>query len=247
MHNLDKLYNKYKYKYSSKDPVWFLHKFKKEKDIEIVGLITSCYSYGLIESINKFIGKILEKIEYRPYDFITNFNSKKDKNLFNGMKYRFNNEYDLLNLFENVKANIIEYGSLKKLFLNKYNNDDDNILNPLIFFSNSLRKKYINNLQGYDYLLPDVSKNSTCKRLNLFLRWMVRKDDIDLGVWSNEVDKSKLIIPVDTHVYKQAKKMKLVKRVSCDIKFAIELTTKLKHYDESDPVKYDFALCHDDI
>jgi uncharacterized protein (TIGR02757 family) len=79
--------------------------------------------------------------------------------------------------------------------------------------------------------------------MNLFLRWMIRKDEIDLGIW-NIVPPSKLIIPVDTHIARVSKKLKLVKRKSIDLKFALELTYNLKSFDPNDPVKYDFALCH---
>lgn len=247
MIDLNKLYKRYKYQYSDDDPVWDLHNFKNEKDIEILGLISSCYSYGLIDIINKFISRFLNIIENQPYKFISNFDLKNDRRLFKGMNYRFNNENDLLNLIENIRVNLIQFGSLKNLFLKKYSPYDENILKALNFFSTSLRKKYVKNLKGYEYLVPDVSKGSTCKRLNLFLRWMVRKDEIDLGIWSDKIDKSKLIMPVDIHVYRQSKKYRLVKRSTCDMKFAIELTTKLKKFDSSDPVKYDFALCHDDI
>ena len=247
MKELDSLYQKYKSVYSSDDPVRFLHKFKNENDIEIIGLIASSYAYGQIGIINKFITEFLFRIENEPYEFVKSFDLKKHGKVFEGMNYRFNNHYDLINLLQNIKVNITEYGSLLGLFKEKYSDDDENILNALTFFSDSLRKKYVSKLMGYDYLIPDVKRNSACKRLNLFLRWMVRKDDIDLGIWGKEVDKSKLIIPVDTHVYRMAKKYGFVERKSCDLKFAIELTAKLKKYDENDPVKYDFALCHDDI
>jgi len=245
--DLNFLYNKYKSIYSSDDPVWFLHKFKDKKDIEIIGLVASCYAYGQISVINKFISKFLERTENEPFNFISTLDLKKQEKYFIGLNYRFNNHFDLVNLLQNIKINIEEYGSLLNLFKVKYSQDDENILKPLSFFSDSLRKKYIKNLMGYDYLISDVKRNSTCKRLNLFLRWMVRKDEIDLGIWSKYIDKSKLIMPVDIHVYRMALKYKLVKRKSCDMKFVIELTNELKKYDADDPVKYDFALCHDDI
>jgi uncharacterized protein (TIGR02757 family) len=245
--DLDSLYQKYKSIYSSDDPVRFLHKFKNKNDIEIIGLVASSYAYGQIGVINKFITEFLSRIENEPHEFIKNFNIKKHGKIFEGMNYRFNNHYDLINLLQNVKVNLEEFGSLLGLFKEKYSSDDENILKALTFFSDSLRKKYVRSVMGYDYLIPYVKKNSTCKRLNLFLRWMVRKDDIDLGIWGKDVDKSKLIMPVDVHVYRMARKYRLVNRKSCDLKFAIELTEKLKKYDANDPVKYDFALCHDDI
>jgi uncharacterized protein (TIGR02757 family) len=244
---LERLYIKYKQKYSSDDPVWSLHNFEDERDVEVLGLIAACYSYGQIGLINKFIGKFLERVEERPFEFIRNFNLKRDGRIFKGMNYRFNNEFDLINLLVNIKVNLEKYGSLLNLFLVKYSDKDENILNGLRFFSDSMRKKYSGNLKNFNYLMPDVSRNSTCKRLNLYLRWMVRKDEIDTGIWGKKVDKSKLIMPVDVHVYRVSRQMKLTNRKSCDIKFAIELTERLKKYDASDPVKYDFALCHEDV
>lgn len=247
MVNLDKLYQKFKYRYSDDDPVWFLHDFKCDKDVEVMGLIASCYSYGKIGVINRFIGEFLKRVDCKPYHFVLNFDLKRSGNMLKGMNYRFNNESDLLNLVENIKANLLKFGSLKNLFLQRYSVDDVNILGGLRFFSDSMRNKYVRNMKNYDYLMPDVAKNSPCKRLNLFLRWMVRKDEIDLGIWGEDVDKSKLLMPVDVHVYKMSRKMKLVERTSCDMKFSVELTEKLKTYDPDDPVKYDFALCHEDI
>ncbi|MFA5405140.1 MAG: TIGR02757 family protein [Ignavibacteria bacterium] len=245
--NIDRLYIKYKQKYSSDDPVWFLHNFTSEKDIEVMGLIASCYSYGQIGVFKKFIEEFLNRIDNEPFEYVMKYKYKNEKKRLSGMDYRFNNANDLMNLIENIRVNILKYGSLLNLFLVKYSEDDENILNALKYFSGSMRKKYVSNLKGYDYLVPDVSKGSTSKRLNLFLRWMVRKDEIDLGIWSREVDKSKLIMPVDTHVYRVSREMKLVERNTCDMKYAIELTEKLKEYDPADPVKYDFALCHNDI
>ncbi|MBI5404463.1 MAG: TIGR02757 family protein [Ignavibacteriae bacterium] len=247
MINLDSLYKKYKSIHSAEDPVRFLHQYEDKRDIEITGLVSACYSYGQIGVINRFIEEFLSRIEYRPYLFIMSFNFKKDVKLFEGMNYRFNNHFDLINLLQNIKVNFGEYGSLLNLFKVRYSDEDKNILNALTFFSDSMRKSYLKNLMGYDYLMPDVRNNSTCKRLNLFLRWMVRRDEIDTGIWGKEIDKSKLLMPVDIHVYRMARKFKLIKRKSCDMKFAVELTEKLKKYDAKDPVKYDFALCHDDI
>jgi len=193
--DLEKLYLKYKHRYSSDDPVWFLHNFKEEKDIEVLGLIASCYAYGQIGLINKFISEFLKRINNKPHEFIANFDLRRDGKILDGMNYRFNNDMDLKNLIENIKANILEYGSLLNLFLEKYSD----------------------------------------------------KDEIDLGIWGRKVDKSKLLMPVDVHVYRVSRKLKLIKRNSCDMKFAIELTDKLKKYDASDPVKYDFALCHEDV
>ena len=244
---LDKLYNKYKNKNSSKDPIWFLHSLKSEKDVEATALISSAYAYGLIDVMNVLLNTFYNRINNKPYEFIINFNRKNDLKYLNNLHYRFNNVNDLLSLIENIKNILIQFGSLQNLFLSNYSDSDENILNALKYFAKKLHDIKIKNTKAYYHLIPDVSKNSTCKRLNLFLRWMVRKDEIDLGIWSKSVSKSKLIIPVDTHVYQISRNLGLINRKSCDMKFAIELTNKLKEFDKGDPVKYDFALCHQDI
>jgi uncharacterized protein (TIGR02757 family) len=241
---LENLYISYKHKFSSKDPVWMLHRFSDERDIEIIGLITSAYAYGSVDQINRFIDTLLQRIGNKPYEFTINFEKRKDKKFLNDLYYRFNSGRDLVNLFAAINKNLAVYSSLKNLFMSYYRAESDNIIDALAGFSKAL------NLNGkgkgdkyYHYLLSNPINGSTCKRMNLFLRWMVRKDEIDLGLW-NEVSSSKLIMPVDTHIGRISKKLKLVKRKSIDLKFAVELTEKLKQFDPIDPVKYDFALCH---
>ena len=124
-----------------------------------------------------------------------------------------------------------------------YLNEDENVIKALQNFSDKLNSYALKRDEYYHFLISNPANGSTCKRMNLFLRWMVRKDEIDVGLW-NGVSKAKLIMPVDTHIGRISKKLKLVKRKSVDLKFAIELTEKLKRYDANDPVKYDFALCH---
>ncbi len=241
---LDNIYRKYKKKHSSKDPVWILHEYSNPKDIEILGLIISCFCYGRVDQINLFIKNFLHQTSENVYEFTLNFDYVKDKKRIEKLYYRFNDHFDLASLLDNIKAALISNGSLEETFLKYYSKNDENIINGLEGFTNKLRSSKHNNSKAYSYLIPNVLKNSTCKRLNLYLRWMVRQDEIDLGIWSKNIKTSKLIIPVDTHVYKIARHLDLVQRKSCDLKFAIELTNKLKQFDPTDPVKYDFALCH---
>lgn len=242
---LDHLYYKYKSKYSSKDPVWNLHEFSEAKDIEIAGFITSCYAYGQVDQINIFISKFLNNIDHKVHEFTSNYSEQKDKKFLNGLYYRFNSEDDLSLLINNIGKAIRNYGSLQELFLTQYKETDKNIINALTFFSSKLNEQG-NEKSNFRYLVPLVENKSACKRLNLFLRWMVRKDEIDTGIWE-KIDKSKLLMPVDTHIYRISRKLKLVKRKSCDMKFALDLTCKLRKFDPEDPVKYDFALCHSEM
>ena len=239
---LDTLYLKYKSKHSSKDPVWKLHEFSEAKDIEILGLVTSCYAYGQVDQINLFINKFLKNIDSGVHEFTSNYSEHKDKKFLKGLNYRFNTEEDLSVLLINIRNVLSSYGSLQELFFVRYKESDENILSALKFFTSKLNETSVEN-SSYKYLIPLPDNGSACKRLNLFLRWMVRKDEIDTGIWKM-ISRSKLIMPVDTHIYRISRKLKLVNRITCDMKYAVELTGKLKRFDPYDPVKYDFALCH---
>ncbi len=241
---LDHHYSAYNKKFSSKDPVRNLEKFKDEKDIELAGLITAAFSYGSVDLINAFLDQLFTKTGNNLHKFTINFSKHKDKKLFNGLYYRFNSHSDINNMFRSLQNVLAVNGTLKKYFFSGYSADDENILKALSHFSGGLNNnKRETDKRYYHYLFSDPKNKSTCKRMNLFLRWMVRKDEIDYGLWS-EIPSSKLIMPVDTHIAKISRQLHLVKRNTVDLKFALELTGELKKFDSNDPVKYDFALCH---
>ena len=241
---LETHYFNYRQKFSSKDPVWILHRFSDERDIELIGLITAAYAYGSVDQINRFINELLQKTGNNPYEFTINFSKRKDKKHLEGMYYRFNSGFDIINMFISLNKALIRFGSLRNLFLSHIEASHNNIIPALGGFTNELNKNIIKtDNRYYHYLFSNPVNKSTCKRMNLFLRWMVRKDDIDTGLWK-EIETSKLIMPVDTHIARISKKLKLVNRKSIDLKFALELTENLKKFDPVDPVKYDFALCH---
>lgn len=246
---LDHHYLSYKKKFSSKDPVWNIYSFNDEKNIELAALITAAFAYGSVEQINSFLQRLFAVTGSNLYEFTINFSKHKDKKLLSGLYYRFNSGFDIINMFSSLQIALSGHGTLKKYFLKNYFVDDINILPALSSFTSGLNSN-IPGLSGqnkknnyYHYLFSDPANKSACKRMNLFLRWMVRKDEIDTGLWS-EIDKAKLIMPVDVHIARISKKLNLLGRKSIDIKFASLLTQKLKQFDQNDPVKYDFALCH---
>src|SRR5437868_14565161 len=160
---LDNLYLKYKRKFSSKDPVWVLHKFQDVRDIEIVGLLTSAYAYGRVEQINLFIDKLLANTGGKPYEFTTNFQKRKDKKFLKGLNYRFNTERDIINLFEAIRVNLVKHGSLKNLFISGYSDEHSNITKAMTNFSSSLSLKNKKGNKYYHYLVANPVNNSTCK------------------------------------------------------------------------------------
>lgn len=222
--------------------MWHLHNLKDSRDIELLGFIISCYTYGQVNLINAFIERLLKNTGTNIYEFTVNFSKSKDKKRLQDLYYRFNTGEHLISLFKILKKTIINNGSLNKMFLKYYDKNDENVLPALTGFVDEL-KSPLKERSQFKHFIPDPGSNSSCKRLNLYLRWMIRKDEIDLGIWKG-IETSKLIMPLDVHVHRVAKHLNLVERKSPDLKFAIELTNRLKLFDPKDPVKYDFALCH---
>ncbi len=227
------------------DPLQFPHLFKDEKDIEVMAFIASVFAYGNVKQIGNSLNRFLEIANSCPFRFIQNFsiNSPIPRNFI----HRFYSTKDILHLFQLLNMVYNEFDSLKKLFLAGYQEGDSNIKNAITNFSKFFLQKAQNKFgtlsRGLKFMFPLPEKGSACKRMNLFLRWMVRKDELDFGLW-DEIPTSKLIIPVDTHIARICKQLKLTKRKNVSWQMAEEITDNLKKFDPDDPVKYDFALCH---
>lgn len=236
---LEGLYRKYNHKrFIPPDPLQFVYRFKRPADMEIAGFLAACFAYGAVEQIEKFLTVLLNKMGNSPAGFIKNF-SAQDKKFFKSLKYRFNTGEDIISLLEILKKALIRYGSLEKLFLKGYSDSDKNILPAAAKFIQALNGK---TGKGLKFLLSDPAKGGTCKRLFLFLRWMVRKDEVDAGLWKT-IDKSKLIVPVDVHIGRLSKTIGLHTRKTINLKTAVEITESFRKICPKDPVKYDFVLC----
>jgi uncharacterized protein (TIGR02757 family) len=228
------------------DPLQFPHLFKNEQDIEVLAFIASVFAYGNVKQINNSLKKFLILSDNKPFSFIQNFKSDKSKIAFS-LVHRFYSLKDILHLFQLLNSAYDEFGSLKKLFLTGYNSEEVNLKNAITnfnkYFLTKAQKEHKKLSRGIVFMFPLPEKGSACKRMNLFLRWMVRKDELDFGLW-REIPTSKLIIPVDTHIARICKQLKLTKRKNVSWKMAEEITNNLKKFDPNDPVKYDFAICH---
>lgn len=217
---------------SNPDPILIARKYKDER----VVLICSLFSYGRASSIVNF----LSSLDFSILEYSEDRIKKETKKFY----YRFQNGKDLANIFITLKR-VLQHDSLENIFYRGYKKEDCVIdgLSELIGF---LRKINSYDSRGYNFLIgksPSKRRlnSSPYKRWNLFLRWMVRKDNIDLGLWK-KVNKKDLIIPLDTHMFNVSKKIGLLNRKSYDLKAALELTLNLKKFDPDDPVKYDFAI-----
>lgn len=225
------------------DPIKFPYMFKSYQDVEIAGLIASSLAYGKRDKILLSVTKILEIMEFKPYEYVVNFDYNNDNKAFDGFLHRYTSGNDVALMLHSLGGALREYESLKNMFLQSYSDDDNSIKESLTAFVDSVRKfaPVRENLKGLYFLLPSPEKGSACKRLNMFLRWMVRSGPVDLNLWA-EVSPAKLLIPLDTHVAKLSRQMHLTERKTDDWKTAEEITSELREFDSNDPVKYDFAI-----
>ncbi len=235
------------------DPIELPHQFKHARDIEIAGFLASSLAYGKVDLFKPVIAKILSIMGKSPHDFLTNFVITRHARLFQGIRYRFNKNEDILCLLYMLNATLKKEGALETAFMRHYQEGDENIGNALSgligeLLSVNTAKIYGRNIRpaGLMQFFPSPADGSTCKRQNLFLRWMARDRDIDFGIWRG-IPKHKLVIPLDTHIMKISQCLGFTKRRTADWKTAVEITESLKQLDPDDPLKYDFALCHHGI
>jgi len=204
---LDKFYREYDFKARIlHDPIEFPHRYKRREDIEIAGFIASCFAYGKVGLFKPVIEKILSAMRGSPYNFLMEFKAKKDGGLFSGIKYRFNENKDVICLLHIISHLLRRHKSIENVFKSFYKKTDSDTGQALTGFIDCALKTdssdiYGKNLKpsGLLQFFPSPSKGSACKRMNLFLRWMIRDKDIDFGVWKG-LPENKLIIPLDTHI-----------------------------------------------
>lgn len=235
------------------DPIEFPHRYKSAGDIEIAGFLACCFAYGRIGLFKPVIEKILSVMGESPHDFLLHFSVARQEKRFQGIQYRFNGNEDIICLLFILHKILRKEGSIENIFMEHYRDMDENIGNGLAammdrFLSVDTTKIYGRNIKpsGLIQFFSSPSKGSTCKRSALFLRWMIRDRDIDLGIWK-DIPKDKLVIPLDTHIMKISQCLGFTNRNSADWKTAVEITGALKRFDKHDPLKYDFALCHHGI
>lgn len=223
------------------DPISIPHRFSKKQDIEIMGFWVSMLAWGQRKTIINKSLELVKLMDDAPYDFIKN-HQEKDRKAFLKFKHRTFQATDTLYFLEFLQHHYQEHDTLEKAFSMHMGKKDITVENGLrgfheLFFS-----------------LPDAphrtrkhvstpARKSACKRLNMFLRWMVRQDDkgVDFGIWT-DIKPDQLLIPLDVHVDRIARRFGLLERKQTDWKAVLELTANLRKYDAKDPVKYDFAL-----
>ena len=243
---LERLYTKYNHHDLIKpDPLQFVCQYSNRADMEIAGFLASALAYGRVQQIEKSTTNLLARMGDSPSKFVRNFdNNKRDE--LKDFKHRFTTGDNISDLLELLRDVLVEFGSVENFFVQGYNPDDKNVIAALSKFCDSLLDRYTeahNGLvpRGLAYLLPRPTAGSACKRLNLFLRWMVRDDDVDTGVWK-PIDKAKLIVPIDVHMGRLCRILGLCGRKTVSLSTAVKITESFAEIEPADPVKYDFAL-----
>ncbi|NLR89615.1 TIGR02757 family protein [Flammeovirga agarivorans] len=239
---LDQSFKKYNQpNFIQDDPICIPHSFSKKQDIEIMGFWAAVLAWGQRKTIINKCRELVELMDHAPYDFIMN-HEESDLEKFLSFKHRTFNDIDTLYFLSFFKRHYSNYESLEDAFLLGYTPSDENVENALIQFHNYFFDDE-DAPQRTRKHIATPQRNSACKRINMFLRWMVRKDDkgVDFGIWDT-IQPSQLICPLDVHVERVSRKLKLLERKQSDWKSAVELTKHLKQFDAQDPVKYDFAL-----
>ncbi|VAX23538.1 hypothetical protein MNBD_NITROSPINAE03-1545 [hydrothermal vent metagenome] len=241
--HLDNLLAKFDKSFLAPDPLAAVNHFTSRDDLETACLIAALFAYGRADLIQRNVAAIIGSMGKSPARFCEKFRPGTNAGWMKGFVYRFHRRDDLVSLVTAIKKARSKNGSLLKLFLANDNPSADTILPGLNGMVSALRSYSGRDTQAYRTLLSDPSAGGASKRWCLFLRWMVRKDDVDPGPWSGKVSRARLVIPLDTHVSRIARQLGMVKRKSNDWKTALELTSFLRRLDPDDPVKYDFAIC----
>ncbi len=250
---LDTLYENRSMVHLANDPLSFCHRYPDAGDREIAALIASSFAYGNVKIILKNLEGIFRPMGPSPRAFVERFEPEECLDLYSGFKHRFNDARDLCALLLAARTMIEEADGIGEYFLGCYDPDFEDITPSLIEFTSSVLSFDYSQVFGgraipadsyFPFFFPSPLSGSACKRLCMFLRWMVRHDDgIDLGLWK-DILPSKLVIPVDAHIMRISRFLGFTSRKQADWRTAREITAALREFDPGDPVKYDFSICH---
>lgn len=236
---LELLYSEYnKREYVGTDPLRFLYDFDRAGDRELVALVASSLAFGNVKQIMGSIEAVLHVLGGSPVEFIMNGTPDELRSAFSGFRHRWAAGEDIACLLIGARRVIATHGSLENCFMDAYEDSHRDILPALTGLADEITQG-----SGGDAgcLLPSPCGKSACKRLNLFLRWMIRHDDVDPGGWSG-IPPAKLIVPLDIHMYRLGRTLGFTGRRQADLKAACEVTGGFREIAPEDPVKYDFAL-----
>ena len=248
--SLDALYHDYNREDSASDPVHLVRPFVDPADREVAGFCAAALAFGRVASVLNSIRALFALLGPRPSVFVRAFDPGAPPPALRRMVHRWIRGADLIALLWLLRQMLERAGSIERFFLAGYASDAPDVGVALDSFSQralalDLTRAYsrVPARAGVCYFFPRPSTGSACKRLNLFLRWMVRRDEVDLGVWTS-VPPSKLVVPLDTHVIRLGRCLRLTRYASPGWKMAADITASLRRLNPADPVRFDFSLCH---
>jgi uncharacterized protein (TIGR02757 family) len=248
---LDRLYQDYNREDSATDPVQIVRRYTNPADQEVVGFCAAALAFGRVASVLNSVETVARAMGAQPAEYVRRFDPDAAHPELRAMVHRWIRGVDVIALLWLLHQMVGQSGSIEGFFLEGYDRAAVDIGGALDGFSRramalDLRRVYgrrVPKQRGVGYFFPRPSAGSGCKRLNLFLRWMVRRDQVDLGAWSG-AQPSQLIVPLDTHVIRLGRCLRLTRYTSPGWKMAAEITASLRAIDPVDPVRFDFSLCH---
>jgi uncharacterized protein (TIGR02757 family) len=247
---LDRLYEDFNYPDSAADPIQIVRRYARDDDREIVGLAAASLAFGRVSSVLQSIERMAAVMGAAPAAYVRRFDCRRDGPAFADIVHRWTGGNDLVALLWVARQMIDRAGSVEGFFLEGYDAAADDVESAIESFSTramalDLKSAYgrVPRRPGVCFFFPRPSTGSACKRMNLYLRWMVRRDALDLGVW-RRVSPAKLIVPLDTHVIRVGRQLRLTRYASPGWRMARDITASLRRLEPSDPVKYDYSLCH---
>jgi uncharacterized protein (TIGR02757 family) len=250
---LDRLYAARSPQHLANDPLSFCHRYRDPADQEVAAVIAAAFAYGGIKIILRTLESIFAELGPSPRRYIESFNPSTGLKTFNRFKHRFNDGRDLVALMWAIRSMIRKDGSVNAFFLRFHDAVAQDVASTLNGYSAAVLALDYSQVFGakstpagsyFRFLFPAPAAGSACKRLCMFLRWVVRPaDGIDLGIWHG-VSPAQLIIPVDTHISRICSYLNFTSRSAADWRMATEITAALRRLDPTDPVKYDFSLAH---
>lgn len=247
---LERLRSTYGPERAATDPVRFPRRFRRDDDREVVGFIASALAYGRQAHIGRSVEHLLEWLGPAPARALRRLDPRRAARDLRGFSHRFSTGRDVVRLFAILGGLIESHGTLNAAFLEGFHPSDEDVGPALAAFSRTALGRDVGppgpggrppGRAGVRFFFSSPEGGSACKRLNMFLRWMVRGEGVDLGIWRG-VPPSKLVIPLDTHVARVSRELGLSRRKSADWRMAREVTDALRRLDPEDPVRYDFAL-----
>ena len=248
--SLERLYASFNHERSATDPIELVRPYADSRDREIAGFIAAALAFGNVAAVMQSVGAVLERMGPSPAGYVGAFDPGRDARRFAGFVHRWTRGADIVALLWVLRQMLDRSGSIEGFFAEGDPAGEGDIGGALESFSAralalDLRRAYrrVPARPGVAYFFTRPSQGSACKRLNLFLRWMVRKDEVDLGVWTR-VDPSRLVVPLDTHVIRLGRCLGLTRYASPGWRMATDITASLRAIDPADPVRFDFSLCH---